>query len=142
MNVSALAQNTNGSGIQTWIWNVIRSITVDTRDNFFSNSIIMIPVNTQVTWINFGSATHTVTADDGNFNSGNLVTNQSFTYNFIKTGTFTYHCNIRPAMKGTVIVTSSLPKTGDINGDGKLTLVDAIYLAKHVSVFFGYETIY
>ncbi|VVB53892.1 Cytochrome D1 heme domain protein [uncultured archaeon] len=35
-----------------------------------------------------------------------------------------------------------LPKTGDINGDGKLTLVDAIYLAKHVGGFSGYETIY
>ncbi|MGE5458151.1 MAG: alkaline phosphatase family protein, partial [Methanococcaceae archaeon] len=31
------------------------------------------------------------------------------------------------------------PKTGDINGDGKLTLVDAIYLAKHVGSFSGYE---
>ena len=33
-------------------------------------------------------------------------------------------------------------KTGDINGNGQLTLVDAIYLAKHVGGFIGYETIY
>ncbi|VVB56265.1 Uncharacterised protein [uncultured archaeon] len=31
---------------------------------------------------------------------------------------------------------------GDINGNGKVTLVDAIYLAKHVGGFIGYETIY
>jgi len=141
-NVSVLAQNTNGSGMQTWIWNVPRSIIVDIRDNLFSNSIITIPVNSQVTWINSGSAAHTVTADDRSFNSGNLVTNQRFTLNFIKTGTFTYHCNIHPAMTGTVIVTSSLPTTGDINGNGQLTLVDAIYLAKHVGGFSGYEIIY
>ncbi|VVB85629.1 Periplasmic copper-binding protein (NosD) [uncultured archaeon] len=35
-----------------------------------------------------------------------------------------------------------LPETGDINGDGKVTLVDAIYLAKHVQKIKGYETIY
>ncbi|VVB55711.1 Uncharacterised protein [uncultured archaeon] len=35
---------------------------------------------------------------------------------------------------------NSIP--GDINGDGKLTLVDAIYLAKHVGGFSGYEVIY
>ena len=35
-----------------------------------------------------------------------------------------------------------LPKTGDINGNGQVTLVDAIYLAKHVGGFSGYETIY
>ncbi|VVB54697.1 Cysteine-rich secretory protein family protein [uncultured archaeon] len=34
------------------------------------------------------------------------------------------------------------PKTGDINGNGKLTLLDAIYLAKHVGGFSGYEIIY
>jgi Tol biopolymer transport system component len=38
--------------------------------------------------------------------------------------------------------TIGLPKTGDINGNGKVTLVDAIYLAKHVGGFSGYETIY
>ena len=43
-----------------------------------------------------------------------------------------------PLAKNTV----GLPKTGDINGDGQLTLVDAIYLAKHVGEFIGYEKIY
>lgn len=31
---------------------------------------------------------------------------------------------------------------GDINGNGKLSLVDAIYLAKHIGGFSGYGTIY
>ena len=35
-----------------------------------------------------------------------------------------------------------MPKTGDINGNGQVTLVDAIYLAKHVGGFSGYEIIY
>ena len=43
-----------------------------------------------------------------------------------------------PLAKNTV----GLPKTGDINSDGQLTLVDATYLAKHVGGFIGYETIY
>ena len=39
-------------------------------------------------------------------------------------------------------ISDPAPKTGDINGDGQLTLVDAIYLAKHVGGFNGYEIIY
>jgi hypothetical protein len=31
--------------------------------------------------------------------------------------------------------------TGDINGNGAVTLADAIYLAKHVAGMSGYETI-
>jgi len=50
--------------------------------------------------------THTVTADGGLFNSGNLSTGQSFSFTFVSRGTFTYHCRIHPSMTGTVSVTS------------------------------------
>jgi plastocyanin len=82
---------------------------VDIRDFAFNKSVITIPVNTTVTWINFDSVTHTVTANDGSFDSGNLPTNQSFSRMFNVSGTFAYHCSIHPSMTGSVIVTSENP---------------------------------
>ncbi|VVB55690.1 Uncharacterised protein [uncultured archaeon] len=40
------------------------------------------------------------------------------------------------------IISSSQTFTGDTNGNGKLTLVDAIYLAKHVGGFIEYQKLY
>lgn len=59
-----------------------------------------------VTWTNLDSADHTVTADDGSFNSGPIGQNQTFNLTFNTPGTFTYHCSIHPGMKhATVVVT-------------------------------------
>ena len=47
---------------------------------------------------------HTVTADDGSFDSKSLASNATFSQTFAKAGTFAYHCAIHPGMKGTVTV--------------------------------------
>jgi len=76
-----------------------------TIKNFaFSPATLDVSVGTTVTWTNNDSATHTVTADDGSFDSGNLATGKSFTFTFKKAGTFTYHCSIHPNMKATIVV--------------------------------------
>lgn len=62
-------------------------------------------VGESVTWTNGDSATHTVTADDGAFDSGNLSGGKRFSFTFDTAGTFPYHCNIHRSMKGTVTVT-------------------------------------
>jgi plastocyanin len=107
---------------------------VDIRDNFFNKSSITVPVNTEVTWINFASAIHTVTADDGGFNSGNLVTNQSFTHNFTNAGTYLYHCSIHPFMTGSVIVTQPLLLIGDLNNNGVSADAGDLVLMKRASI--------
>lgn len=61
-------------------------------------------VGDSVRWTNEDSATHTVTADDGAFDSGNLAAGKAFSFAFDKAGTFAYHCNIHKRMKGTVTV--------------------------------------
>jgi plastocyanin len=58
-----------------------------------------------VTWTNQDDAPHTVTADDGAFDSGNLAGGEEFSFTFDQAGTFAYHCNIHQSMKGTVTVT-------------------------------------
>lgn len=47
---------------------------------------------------------HTVTADDGSFDSGTLVGGQSFTFTFTKPGTFAYRCTIHSQMRESVII--------------------------------------
>jgi plastocyanin len=61
-------------------------------------------VGDSVKWTNEDGATHTVTADDGAFDSGNLAAGKAFSFTFDKAGTFAYHCNIHQSMTGTVTV--------------------------------------
>ena len=60
-----------------------------------------------MTWTNSGAATHTVTADNGAFDSGRLASGATFSQTFDTAGTFTYHCEIHPQMTGTIVVTEA-----------------------------------
>jgi plastocyanin len=50
-----------------------------------------------------GGVPHTVTADNGSFDSGNKV-NDEYQLRFHQPGSYSYHCAIHPEMKGSVIV--------------------------------------
>lgn len=65
---------------------------------------ITIRAGDAITWTNQDSAPHTVTADDGAFDSGNLTQNMTYTHIFTQTGVFSYLCAIHPSMTGTVNV--------------------------------------
>jgi len=76
----------------------------------FSPAVItvIIGTNNTVTWTNQDSTTHTVTATDNSFNSGDIKAGASWTYTFTTPGNYTYYCIYHSAwMKGTVIVKSS-----------------------------------
>lgn len=81
------------------------SVTI--RDYEFDPRDITVSVGTTVTWTNEGPTAHTATADDGTFDTGNLVKGQTGTYKFTKAGTYKYHCTPHPYMKATVTVTGS-----------------------------------
>lgn len=57
-----------------------------------------------VTWSNVSERTHTVTADDGTFDSGELLGGSTFARTYPAVGSFAYHCTIHPTMTGTVDV--------------------------------------
>lgn len=78
-----------------------------TIQNFaFGPNAITVKAGTTVTWTNLDSAAHTVTADDGSFDSGQIVQNQTFSHIFNTPGTVTYHCSNHPGMaQATVMVT-------------------------------------
>jgi plastocyanin len=73
------------------------------KDNFFSPSTVTIHKGDKVKWTNQGAVTHTTTSDTGLWNK-TLNAGATFTRTFNQLGTFKYHCNIHPTMKGTVKV--------------------------------------
>jgi plastocyanin/sugar lactone lactonase YvrE len=77
---------------------------VEIQNFAFHPATLDVPVGTTVNWTNLDAAAHTVTSDDGTFDSGNLNTHQSFSYRFDKAGTNSYHCDYHPSMLGTVTV--------------------------------------
>ena len=63
-----------------------------------------LPVGAIVVWYNNDSVTHTVTARDNSFDSGNLSPGDTFRYTFERSGTFDYYCEIHPSMIGKIII--------------------------------------
>src|SRR5215213_5224359 len=88
--------------------------TVSIQDFFFSPANVSVPAGTTVTWVNEGNVPHTVTSDDGQFDSGVLMPGDSYTVMFKGQGTITYHCAIHPSMTGSVTV--GTPPTGGASG--------------------------
>jgi len=81
-----------------------KSASVTIKDFEFTPATVTIAIGGTVTWTNDGPATHTATADDGSFDSGNLSQGKTFSHTFQTAGTFAYHCTIHPFMTATVVV--------------------------------------
>ena len=62
----------------------------------FDPASVSVKVGGSVTWTNTGATAHTVTADDGSFDSKSLASGATFSQTFAKAGTFAYHCAIHP----------------------------------------------
>ena len=77
---------------------------VDIADFAFDPQTITVKAGTEVTWKNSDDATHTATADDGSFDTGDLDKGDSKSVTFDKAGSFTYYCRFHPFMKATVEV--------------------------------------
>jgi len=80
------------------------SASVDIVDFAFDPSSVAVDAGATVTWTNQDSTAHTVTADDGSFDSGTLDAGASFSFTFTSAGTVSYHCSIHPNMVGSVTI--------------------------------------
>jgi plastocyanin len=80
--------------------------SVAIADFQFTPADITVKVGDTVTWTNNGPSAHTVTADDGSFDSGSLAQGKTFSHTFQTAGTFSYICTIHPFMKAQVVVQS------------------------------------
>ena len=76
---------------------------VITIDNLtFDPALLTVKEGDIVEWINEDNTTHTVTGKD--FESGDLETNDAFTFTFQNKGEYDYTCSIHPSMKGKIVV--------------------------------------
>jgi len=76
-------------------------------DNFsFGPVTLTVPVGATVTWTNRDDIPHTVVSTDDakTFKSKVLDTDEKFSFNFSKAGTYPYFCSIHPKMTAKVIV--------------------------------------
>ena len=70
----------------------------------FGPGTLTVAVGDTVTWTNADSAPHTVSAESGAFDSGNLDEGQAFSFTFDTPGTYTYRCDYHSEMTGTIVV--------------------------------------
>ena len=79
-------------------------VTVNVQDDAFDPATTSIAPGTTVTWVNNDDEAHTVTADDGLFDSGRLDPGDSYSVWFDGSGTVAYHCEPHPHMTGSIEV--------------------------------------
>jgi plastocyanin len=70
-------------------------------DSSFQQREITINTGTTVEWTQTGSLPHSVTADDGAFDSGTLQNGDTFQHTFDEPGRYPYHCEFHGAEGGT-----------------------------------------
>ena len=84
---------------------VVMIITNSDGSYSFSPAKLTIKIGTTLIWKDVSSAPHTVTSDDGTtFDSGTVSVGSSFRFTFKTAGSFSYHCNIHPYMRATIVV--------------------------------------
>jgi plastocyanin len=70
----------------------------------FAAKTVTVKVGTTITWSNRSDAEHNVTFDKNSKVNMDFEPNKSVSYTFTRTGTYRYHCEYHPFMKGTVFV--------------------------------------
>ena len=78
--------------------------TVEILNNAFNPPQLNVAPGTTVTWVNRDSVPHTVTADNGLFDSKELAPGASYPVVLDGAGTVTYHCKLHPEMRGSIVV--------------------------------------
>jgi len=84
-----------------------RTVTVDIHDGIFDPAQLEVAKGTTVTWTNGDTEAHTVTADNGLFDSGVIEPGQYYSTWLGGSGTVEYHSETHPDMKGSVVVSEA-----------------------------------
>lgn len=97
---------------------VSQEVTIEVLDSAYDPGEITIEPGTTVVWAQTGSLPHTVTADNGTFDSGDMASGDTFTFTFNEEGTYPYYCEYHggpggQGMSGVIIVGEG---GGEMNG--------------------------
>jgi plastocyanin len=80
------------------------SVTAVVQDFMFRPARIEIAAGTTIVWTNGGQVAHTVTAEDGSFDTGPIEAGRRRPVTFSTPGTFRFHCTPHPFMRGEIVV--------------------------------------
>ena len=79
--------------------------TIDIQNFAFSPATVNVTSGATVTVKNDDTTDHTVTSNDTkSFDTKHVSPGSSATFTAPAAGTYTFHCNIHPSMKGTLVV--------------------------------------
>jgi len=84
--------------------NVANATKAEMRTMVFGPKRIEISAGGTVTWTNNDPLVHTITADDGSWDSGPIEPGKSWSHTFTQPGQFAFHCTPHPFMKSVVVV--------------------------------------
>ena len=77
---------------------------VEMKNVAFAPNRLEVAAGTTIRWTNNDPLVHTVTADDGSWDSGPIEPGQTWTHTFAQPGEYAFHCTPHPFMKGVVVV--------------------------------------
>jgi plastocyanin len=80
------------------------ALAAEIRGMTFVQKRLEIAAGTTVRWTNNDMVVHTVTADDGSWDSGAIEPGATWTRTFDSAGDYSFHCTPHPFMKGVVVV--------------------------------------
>jgi len=84
--------------------NVANATHAEMRTMVFGPKRIEIPVGGTVTWTNNDPLVHTITADDGSWDSGPIEPGKTWSRTFTQPGEYAYHCTPHPFMRALIVV--------------------------------------
>ena len=79
-------------------------VAVAMRQLAFAPNLVEIGAGGTVAWTNRDQLPHTVTADDGAWDSGPIAPGVTWRRTFERPGTYRFHCTPHPFMKGVIVV--------------------------------------
>jgi plastocyanin len=82
----------------------VQSATVDIKSFKYKPVVVTVKKGGRVRWMNADAAAHTATADGRSFDTQTIDKGKTRTVRMTRSGTFRYHCDFHPFMKGTVVV--------------------------------------
>ena len=81
------------------------TVQVGMYDDYFELPTVTVAAGTVVLWVNHGWHGHTVTSNDGVWDSGKIEPGAVYGHVFARPGTYPYHCTSHPQkMQGVVVV--------------------------------------
>jgi plastocyanin len=80
------------------------TVAAAVEDFAFRPARLEIAAGTTIVWTNNGQVSHTVSAEDGSFDSGSIEPGKRGSITFSRAGTFPFHCTPHPFMRGVIVV--------------------------------------